>query len=856
MKRRTFPVAGVLAVALAALLASCSSTSTSPEPAAPADAPAGAGQQQPGNLPAQEAERRSLLEEKNRILIQQYLAQARALMQENRYDQAEAAVTQALAIDDKNAEALALYREIGRVLGYRVESMESVRETIAARERARLDMQRFEAERRFQQGEEQLARGEAEAAARSFETAANIIEFNPLLATEMADFRERARAKLAEAEALQRKQSEEVTRDTHRQAYEALRAEEEAARRRREEAHAHLLSEATERYDREQFDEAERLVDRVLKEDPFNTTARRMKQSIRDSRHDVNERNYQDQKRENVKLWREEIEKTRIPNADILTWPSQEYWNDITRKRMVFTPAFDEEETDTEKRLRARMESETLPFQFESAKIPEIFDYIKNVGNIPIVVDPEVQSELAAEDLQIKLNLESATIKAGLNIVLAYKPELAYTFKNDVVFITKKAKAHGKPQTHVHDIRDLTLALTDFTGPSLNLTAKREEGQGIFGGVTEGKPVVSQEDLQELVRENVGSGTWEQEGVAIDISSGRLIVVHNPTVQREVTRFLNELRRFTGSVVTVEARFLSVRDNYLQEIGVDWRGLGGVQGTLANLDDVTNGADDVASQGWDNNGAGTPTAPTASPSSGFFLDNGEDGDVRARTENIFDRNLGKMLSAVGGFTAQVAILDDLQLNMVIRAVEKTDKATLLTAPRLTVFNTQRSNITLVNQVSYVKDYDVEVAQTSFIADPVVDVLQDGLVMDVRPTISNDRKFVTLELRPTVATLRQPIRTLTTTLGALTTPVTIQLPELNIQSAATTVMVPDGGTVMIGGLRNSLNVQRKSEIPWLAQIPIVGVLFKKTGTSDEVGDLIVVVTARIGDLQEQEIQLRR
>jgi hypothetical protein len=37
---------------------------------------------------------------------------------------------------------------------------------------------------------------------------------------------------------------------------------------------------------------------------------------------------------------------------------------------------------------------------------------------------------------------------------------------------------------------------------------------------------------------------------------------------------------------------------------------------------------------------------------------------------------------------------------------------------------------------------------------------------------------------------------------------------------------------------------------------VGVLFKKTGTSDEVGDLIVVVTARIGDLQEQEIQLRR
>ena len=45
-------------------------------------------------------------------------------------------------------------------------------------------------------------------------------------------------------------------------------------------------------------------------------------------------------------------------------------------------------------------------------------------------------------------------------------------------------------------------------------------------------------------------------------------------------------------------------------------------------------------------------------------------------------------------------------------------------------------ITQVNQVSYVQDFDVEVAQTSFIADPVIGVVQDGLVHAFRVLATN------------------------------------------------------------------------------------------------------------------------
>ena len=138
------------------------------------------------------------------------------------------------------------------------------------------------------------------------------------------------------------------------------------------------------------------------------------------------------------------------------------------------------------------------------------------------------------------------------------------------------------------------------------------------------------------------------------------------------------------------------------------------------------------------------------PSSGLFFNDGSDGDFRGRTENIFTNPLGQLLTALGGGTFQVTFIDDFAFSVILRATEKSASLRELTAPSLTVYNTQRANLTVVNQISFVQDFDVEVAQTSFIADPVIGVVQDGLTLDVRPTVSNDRQYITMELRPTVA----------------------------------------------------------------------------------------------------------
>jgi len=132
----------------------------------------------------------------------------------------------------------------------------------------------------------------------------------------------------------------------------------------------------------------------------------------------------------------------------------------------------------------------------------------------------------------------------------------------------------------------------------------------------------------------------------------------------------------------------------------------------------------------------------------------------------------------------------------------------------------------------------------------------GLVLDVLPTVSHDRKYVTMQLKPTIATLTRPIPTFTTSLGAFTTPVTIQIPELKVQRAATTVRVPDGGTVLLGGLKNINLADLKSGTPWISSVPFASFFLGRRASAKEMDNLMVICTATITDLREQEDKFRK
>ena len=129
-------------------------------------------------------------------------------------------------------------------------------------------------------------------------------------------------------------------------------------------------------------------------------------------------------------------------------------------------------------------------------------------------------------------------------------------------------------------------------------------------------------------------------------------------------------------------------------------------------------------------------------------------DMRTRVENLYDTTLGSNQFGGSGFTNSGGLslqwemldlggtfLDQTMAEAVLRAVSKYGTSNIVDAPSLTVYNGQRASINVNNFVSFVKDFDVEIAQAAVIADPIIEVIADGVVLDVKPVVSADRRFV-------------------------------------------------------------------------------------------------------------------
>ena len=84
-------------------------------------------------------------------------------------------------------------------------------------------------------------------------------------------------------------------------------------------------------------------------------------------------------------------------------------------------------------------------------------------------------------------------------------------------------------------------------------------------------------------------------------------------------------------------------------------------------------------------------------------------------------------------------------------------------------------------------------------------------------------------------------------------VTIQQPVLEFVSVTTTVSVPDGGTVLLGGVKRLREGRKMAGVPILNKIPYISRLFKNTGVGRETESLMMMVTPRI-IIQEEEEQL--
>ncbi len=164
--------------------------------------------------------------------------------------------------------------------------------------------------------------------------------------------------------------------------------------------------------------------------------------------------------------------------------------------------------------------------------------------------------------------------------------------------------------------------------------------------------------------------------------------------------------------------------------------------------------------------------------------------------------------------------------------------------------------------------------------PVIVVLSEGTFMTVQAVVSPDRRFVRLTVVPffsqidnvstftftgsqstTTDTSRQGIQTApndnTKTADSSTTTtsgVTVQLPTFSFVTVTTTVSVPDGGTVLLGGIKRLSEGRNEFGVPILNKIPYINRLFKNVGIGRETQSLMMMVTPRIIIQEEEEEKL--
>lgn len=183
--------------------------------------------------------------------------------------------------------------------------------------------------------------------------------------------------------------------------------------------------------------------------------------------------------------------------------------------------------------------------------------------------------------------------------------------------------------------------------------------------------------------------------------------------------------------------------------------------------------------------------------------------------------------------------------LLVRSLEAQGKLQVLSRPSVTVNNNEKASINVGEEIAIVTSVDRAGDTGRTTAN--VERRELGIILNVTPTISSDG-FVRMDLAPEISSL-----------SARTTQISedFQAPVITQRKMSTTVTVKDGQTVVIGGLIQSTEEQRRTKVPVLGDVPLIGGLFRSHDSSNVKTELVVILTPKViyNDTSEGPRRLR-
>lgn len=120
----------------------------------------------------------------------------------------------------------------------------------------------------------------------------------------------------------------------------------------------------------------------------------------------------------------------------------------------------------------------------------------------------------------------------------------------------------------------------------------------------------------------------------------------------------------------------------------------------------------------------------------------------------------------------------------------------------------------------------------------------GVILNFTPTIMEKTGRIKLKLSPEVSEIDRAS-------GVLDTQNAVVIPGFKTRKVETTVELMDGETLVIAGLLNNSSSKTNNQVPFLGDIPVIGVLFKTLEQRKNDTELMIFITPKIVDAVQLE-----
>jgi general secretion pathway protein D len=376
---------------------------------------------------------------------------------------------------------------------------------------------------------------------------------------------------------------------------------------------------------------------------------------------------------------------------------------------------------------------------------------------------------------------------------------------------TAGAPSTARPQTQGQTTRNTN----QNTFGSTNSTSGSSSSSSSSGGTTGGETLSTSERDTLPVTQQVGKST-----IIADKRANSIIVVGPKDTTEKVFALLDKLD-VPQAQVMIHTIIGELKLSKNESFGLEYILKSG--GIVANATGTTTGT------------TGTTTAAdgttTATSTSVLGFDSGNQAGINLNNF-LSQTNISKVLSA-GGAGVTGIIASGNNLDVVLTALEASDRFRVITKPSIFTTNNKKALITSGEQVPVPTSIQSAVNSTTnsssgLTTQSSVQYKDIELRLEVLPLINSD-KDVSLEIVQNISE-----RSGSTKID------NNDIPNIAKRSLKTYVTVPNNGTLILGGLIKESVDLSKSGLPVLGNIPLIGPLFARTSKAKVRNELIVIM----------------